>query len=691
MSHLREVKDLLSILPEGLPAGVDPAAALERRGHTIEPELAELLRTSAPHFRLSEAARARLRSRIPAGTKLVAREMLSAGPVARAATPIAAAPAYDLVLALRLSFANQVIAQLRAEGLIPSGLELAQTAELFSPGLLARFQLAPPHAPSPLPSPFPLPHPFPTVPGAPISGTPRALQFSAPPFLDTASGAELIEVVLPFRLDVDLEGRVPSTRAILGRIRAQVDIRTQVPTGSDSANLTITLDPNQSVSLHVEYNAGSQLIPRSLEDASAIDSELQFKLGVGLAQLPAIALPPLVLPTSALGGSDQSVVPLRVDPATTAQGGDTALVVGVQMTGNSSVPPQPPSPFTSGTGNAFVRLHEGFLSRVFRASALDPGFAAELEAESGLEGLQVDDAYVRASPDKLELIVEARIVNLCAFRKDLRFISTTTLTFSVFSGELTITRESVLDINNLDVILCILLAGVEIYLFRLPFAAIDHVLRFRPLLRGLFAGIRDGAGGGGEEGADQTIVAATFTTKKPIPGTEHAVSAELLQQKVDSVAVLALGELSLVPDTQSTFVHVRCLLGGAPVAGALVELMDQDAPPPVGDDAKLLGLPPNPSLFTPGPDQVVATATTDATGAARFFLAADGRPSAAGTVQLGFIPLPAREAAPDLYLRVTAPDGTLLDSRTVNGGFRLNQGAGHFGTREAPLVLNLPV
>ena len=62
----------------------------------------------------------------------------------------------------------------------------------------------------------------------------------------------------------------------------------------------------------------------------------------------------------------------------------------------------------------------------------------------------------------------------------------------------------------------------------------------------------------------------------------------------------------------------------------------------------------------------------------------------AGSFRLGFLHKPVTEALPDLYLRLHLPGGRILDSRTLPGGFSLNQGPGHWGTRAEPLQLHFP-
>jgi hypothetical protein len=692
MAELHDVADLLPFLSQGYE-GADPGRSLRQRGHQLSEALEQALREDPTDVRVSSSVRERQRAHIPAGTRLSA---LHGEILPRAHARLSPTPEYDLLAVVRLSFLDSALERLLSDGVFPRELEPAQVAELCPPEMLGHLQLA-----------SPLDGGAPALPGDGIEGRAHRLLFSGPPRLiapwdphDLAPAplTGQIELVLPLRLEVEVTGpRRAGRSALVGVLYLQVPLETRF----DATSVRPRLDLTRTRALRLEIDPLSALVPRTRLDAEALEEGLQQRLPLALRQLPVLELPPLGLPAQAF--------PLRVDPGAAGEGAQAALVLGVQMEGNPSSPTVSRQPLQDlpdeGPMTAYVRLHEGYLSRLFRAVAQSPEFLAAASEEMGLDSaarLQLEasvEAVVgSAGQGRLELRVDGRLVETGPLQREVRFSNVAGLAFAVEGGQLVVSREVTLTLPTLDMVLYVFLSGLEAWLFALPFVVLDRLLEERPLLRGLFLGEGDSEPDDHEDeeaepqGPPVDLFRAALSTRGPVLGLEHEVVAELAVQKVDETAVVAAGRLQLVPDEGSTFVYARCARAGRLLAGIAVELMDQDNPAPEGDDARILGspIPKDSPLFTPGTDQVLARGTTDLQGRVHFVVTQAQRTSVAGSFRLGFLHKPVIESLPDLYLKLHLPDGRVLDSRALPGGFSLNQGPGHWGTREEPLQLDFP-
>jgi hypothetical protein len=135
--------------------------------------------------------------------------------------------------------------------------------------------------------------------------------------------------------------------------------------------------------------------------------------------------------------------------------------------------------------------------------------------------------------------------------------------------------------------------------------------------------------------------------------------------------------------------------------------MVQDVPPPPTQ------VPPSSSTGTgkhhvtisctylpPTSDQQLAVGQTDMTGLVRFGLLASQLVTPAGTIKeekTYFDPdadrvittttlTPVLNPTPDLYFRVTTPDGNVVDTRQLPGGLMSNFVSARVGTLEHPLI-----
>ncbi|HXN85838.1 MAG TPA: hypothetical protein VN867_07180, partial [Candidatus Binataceae bacterium] len=215
----------------------------------------------------------------------------------------------------------------------------------------------------------------------------------------------------------------------------------------------------------------------------------------------------------------------------------------------------------------------------------------------------------------------------------------------------------------------------------------------------------------------------------PIPGSDYLPTLSAGYFQVTGGAMLVAASAALQLDTTNTVIYVRFLVPDGPtiyatkpLAGVPVELMDQDAPAPAGDDAttavpadtaEKLGHSNTASetkyhFEPPTSDQTLAQGQTDLDGIVRFALLANndtnqlattagevvgvttltnlttGKTISTSTSRTG-----EPEAKPDLYFRVTMPDGSVVDTRNLPGGFMLNFTSSRLGTLANPLTFGL--
>jgi len=111
------------------------------------------------------------------------------------------------------------------------------------------------------------------------------------------------------------------------------------------------------------------------------------------------------------------------------------------------------------------------------------------------------------------------------------------------------------------------------------------------------------------------------------------------------------------------------------------------------------------TFVAPSSDEKLAEGTTDLDGTVRFALLKDQLGSTAGrikTVTTRFDPdaeknvstttfKPVPEARPDLYFRVTMPEGKVVDTRAMPGGFMVNFTSARLGTLAKPIMFNFGI
>lgn len=704
MASISNTTDLLPLLAE-VETADDPITTLEQRGHVFSPTLKTKLKsvrvpTPAQQRLWKQAARKAGKSHVTFG--------LHPQLLPRALSP----NEFEFSAGVKMSAANEILAGLSANGTVPDVLFLD---ELLSAGnidvLLSFFRVDQP------------------------GGRPGRFFITGPPVVAPISeGNDRVVLVVPFRLNFE---RIRSTlfrqiRTVVtfatGRMRLDVKLATETNTASNGTrNLVVQLDLAQGTNARLEIDANSpvQLIsppaPGQIDLlAGILQNEIQQRLKGSLrVTLSAnIALP--------FGN-------LEIARVVVLTRGD-ALLVGIKVVGTQGLgnPDTLTALFPNQDTNLFTRVHDQLL-RIIIQRAAESGVLTRVAKETHPDAV-IDSADIAFGKDTIKLIAKGKIVDLCPGGLDLNFTVTTTLTITLENTEIHIKKETSKDLDNTDVLLCALgtlglalLAAVAALVFHgIGIASgITAVLAFGAIgvLTAILAFDSDDFalvfGSGGDN--KPTIIELDF----PIPQTDLLPTLTGNFIRLDESTMLMAAHLGTRPDVLNTYFYVRftepdpqspAIVVTRPMKGARVQLMDRDAPAPIGDDVTLPGPTTTHSgSHSPAGDFAVTKETryvrtsdetfgdiiADRSGRVRFYIPRDKLVSKAGmkvvkttrvnldtdqeTTSTRQTPVP--ESRPDFYFRVIRPDGSAVDTLQLGAGFFLNFQTASIGTPTNPLTI----
>ncbi len=711
MTTLQKPEDLAAVLGEVIDTD-SPLEALKTKGFTFSADLQKQLAAKPPKT-LSPQERARWVQKVKeiGPVKFAVR---TAPKVARS-LPVGE---YDFIFGLRLGVINDVLAALYESFTWPHEIAPDTAGQLFTLEDLRSF----------------------------ADGIPEgeniqvgALHFTEPASVSPVPGTDHLILHQPFSLDIDrvifrplgLGTERTRVSSLDGTLSVGVAVSAKVE-GQDQLRFVLDgvfTEAGTQEAVHIAVASDSSLQPRSPQALTDLERKVhnRFSLAViteAIQQSYSIS-PEVRLP---LGGG----VPIRVqrvDVRSVSAGSEGALVVGVLL-GPTSTPDEGTgdparlrNPFTTAAANLYTRVHEELLRKVVR-QALDSG-ELQRQASAERDDLKIEDADIELKPNELRLTLKARLVDACSFNKDLGFTATRTYHYSVFGGEITVTVDQNVDLDDSDVAVCLVLGGLESLIAFLGFGAIGfiadivsqvvHFVRLAP--------------SGGDDGPMR--LSGVFQLDVPVPGTEVLPRAETLQIRVEERFMEANGVASLIPDEVNTYVYaafqrrsglLRLFAVTTPIENAKVELVDQDVPQPGGDD---VAIPPpkvttrettdhqghNRKLITtttsfkpPTSDQVLMGGTTNSSGLVKFVLRPDQLRTTAGTLVTKVVvenisngggnstdvtEEPIWETRPDVYFRVTEADGKKFNTHSMTGGFVLNLNSKRIGSASAPLTFTL--
>lgn len=705
MATIQKAEDLAAALGQVIEAP-DPVEALKAKGFTFSTEVQKGLAGAKPPAALSPQERARWVQK----AKAVGPVRFNVGPVALAAAPALPAGEYDFVCAIRMELINEVLAALYAGFTWPHAIAPDKAGLLFPLDALKAFAA-----------------------GIPEESNIQvgALNFTAAPTVSPIAGTERVLLHQPFSLDIDRVRALPfpnlgpqRTRvtALDGMLQVglQVIAEFETPDRLSFVFDGFPADPGTPEAVRIEVSTASPLQPRSPQTLSELEREVngRFNLAIltGAIRQAYSICPEVHLPL----GSGVPIRVQRVDIRSVDTAGGGALVAGALL-GPSATPDADagdPSrlqdPFGTPAANLYSRAHEALLRKVVR-QALESGELQRLASEER-DDVRVEGADLELRPNEIRVILKARLVDACSLNKDLGFTATQIYRYSVFNGQITVTEEQDVNLDNSDVVFCVVTGLLEALIAGLAFGVIGALV---DLIARIIHFIRLSPGGGS---AEPLRLDGVFASELPIPGTEVLPRAETLQSRVEDLFLEANGVGTLVPDEVNTYLYLAFQRRSGllpferkvtPIANALVDVMDQDAPPPAGDDA---AIPPSvetehisskrirttiTSFEAPGSDQALARATTNSAGQARFVLPPARLRTTAGRVVTRVIIEETStgkiisdtttkraliENRPDVYFRLLEADGNRLDTRHQAGGFVVNLNTRRIGAPDAPLT-----
>ncbi len=554
---------------------------------------------------------------------------------------------------------------------------------------------------------------------------------SAPTLAETTDGSPIVALLIPIQIDF--------TRSsfLLGR-----QISTLVTKAVGTMQLTMSLMPDviiQPLSSNSSLTISVQLVadvespatsPRLTLDPS---SPVQLKTQVPPDQIDGLA----VIIQNALALQFNNNLSFTVSPLITLPTGNleirhvdvlargSALLAGVQILGTQG---------TADTGtltnllpnqntNIFVWVQDVVANQLVQ-NALNSG-QLTAAAQQQHDNAVVESASAKFQNNAFVAQVSGKLVNECLDSIDLGFIETRTVTIKLEGTSIEIDQHDDNSIAEWSNTWCLLASLGLIALAALGGALLGGV--FPAIVGGILGFVLTGVGPflgdqiisgifSGGSGPNSTIVNLT----RPIPGSDSLPTLSNAFINITDGAALIAAAAATTADDVNTIIYARFLvpLGGIdvfstePLTGVKVELMDQDAPAPAGDDASTVPPPDTSSLHgkygvsvtntfvPPSADERLDEGTTDLDGTVRFALLTDQLQSTAGriktvtthfdtdtdrdTTTTTYSPVP--EAKPDLYFRVTMPGGKVVDTRGLPGGFMENFTSARVGTLANPII-----
>lgn len=745
MAQIETTHDLARVAGE-MAIGADPVAELEHRGHTLSPALKEQI----------AAARRAAAALSPAERQRRERMAKAFGPTRLTMQPLDFKPKdlpagdYDIVAGIGLQIVDEALAGLYDTLVVPH--------EIAVPDLLSDQEL------NNLVVNV-LRGVFDGIPdGSDI--TVGTFHITAPPTTLPVPGTNGLVLRVPFGLDIDRVSGSSRQKvtSLVGAVSVGVRVATDTRLASTDGNyqLVVTIEPPPEGSsaddrLDIEIDPSSALQPRPGSQLHSLATVLGLIVDRELAKAePKWVVSGIIdLPF----GKNNALVLQGVDVRTvdTAKGG--AIVIGVRAGG----PPTPgdPSrltnPFGSRDANFYVRLHEALVQKILKI-ALDTGELTKIAKEQNPDAV-ITSADVSFAENLIQLILKGKIVDACPINKDLHFTATRSIHFDVQGGTIILRQDNSLTPDETDKIICIITTLA---------AGLILGISFGIFTAGLGAGLALSIGVGALTGLME-IISIPFTKiaydaltssgggpdfnyfplNQPIPGTELLPRAHLVASLPSEGTLETFAQVDLVPDHINTYVYAaflerKGLLGRQvhPLAHTQVQLMDQDAPRPTGDDAPIPKeghrivfhnrkrfVTEETKFEPPIHDQLLSTAQTDDRGLIRVMLTPTERTTTAGTKVvttttekldveespgshihggpggIGGEPGPVGppvndrpgidvvthhspiiERKPDVYFRVKLPDGRTGDTRRQSSGLTINLGAGRLGTPESPLT-----
>jgi hypothetical protein len=701
MATMVKVSDLVHHLSE-VSFAENPVASLRKAGHSIDPSL-------IPKLQISNSSS---KSRLPLfrqASKKAGRLTYSVNQALPAFNASELAPGdFEFVVAVKIGFANELLAGSFSNGTIPEVINLDQT---LSPEQIQQLTDR-------------------LVQDRP-GGRIGRLFFSGPPVLSLPiERSGFIQIHLPIRINFEqiINSPFRTFRKVVtffkGSLNLIARLGAQVVHG---ANPTIQLmvDLNDRFGATFTADADSPVQRDGSGIGLGVDfvaAELQRGFQALYGDRLKVAISALIaLPTGSL----------EIAEIQTTTIGDV-LLAGVKLLGAAE--PGDVSRlqlnFPSASDNFFVRTHGSVLARLAQA-ALESGqltrAAKGVHPDAVITGVQV-----AVSNNRISIAATGRIVDLCPLGVDLGFTTTTVLEFTLEGSRVKVAKSTNTNLDNSDAVLCAITSlGIAIVIAVivaiLPGFGVASVagavgalsaIGFLQILleyNGHEIDLLLGSGGG------PTV--HWINLSDALPGTDllPALSGEFF--RVDDGGLLLGGTLSSRPDDVNTYFYVAFQTVGEfgiaqPLAGAKVRLIDRDSPVIANDDVTLpqprtvtsSHTTPNGTIstktttsFERGANEVFKSVTTDRNGRIRIYLPRSSLESVGATrvvqtVRVGIdgeedvgevTGKPIKEAFPDFFFSIETKEGARFDTEAMPSAHWLNFHSARVGSRQAPLLVFL--
>ena len=340
----------------------------------------------------------------------------------------------------------------------------------------------------------------------------------------------------------------------------------------------------------------------------------------------------------------------------------------------------------------------------------------------------VESAAASFQNNAIVVNVQGKLVHACGF--DVGFWATHTASFQLQGSSIEIDQKDDHGVDTGDALLCVLAILATLGLIALAagillvgIAAAFEILGDVLFYVGIIALVE--LLNGGPNGTQATIVNLNL----PIPGSDVLPTLSGGDFQVANGVMLIAATAGTRPDNVNKHIYVRFLIprpgsvevgDNVPLVGVKVVMMNQDVPPPPGEQTPPLPANtsttiqsdpysevPSETISTtysfepPTADQTVAQGVTDLDGTVRFEILQAQLPTAGNIVaatttsyDADYPPpitftseTPVPDTSPDLYFLVTKADGSVVDSRQFGGGFLSNLTASQVGSLSSPLTI----
>lgn len=700
MPEIKTNQDLAKALSK-VAKSKSPLDDLKRGGFTFAGDLATLTTDSSRKPPVPDAIRSKLE---PFAAK-AGEVSVSIGPPAQP-VPLLGPGDYDLVLSLRLSLADQILAGMYASFRIPHRLvisSLVDASTVTSALAIIKGEFS----------------------GVPADATMGDLLITGPPTLQEVAGTSQAALRVPIRLNIlSASG---GNKVLQGRLTLIAAVATNIDFARSAATFSLTLPPFPEPSHpSIEVDPGS-IQPQSPQSAARFAAVLQLVLARTLSEQLIIS-PVITIPVT--GALAVTLVVQQIDIRTNASAQGGFVSAGVRFAGaTGSGNPNLLAGFAPAPSqNVFLRVDQRYLQRQLD-TARQRGVLDQVLSDAQQANIKVRNVRVQFAQNEIDIIIDGTKVDACWF-VDVDFTATQRFMISLQGGAISITSKTDVNVSTGDQVKCLVLAALTSLVVALPAFIVNPVLGifFETLITGF---IVDSFGSGGSGGGTSKPTLIDLTT--PIPGTEllPTLTGVLTASQPGVLSANVTGGFR--PDTVNTYVYARFLgsllagggplgtMNASPLRSAKVLLLDQDKPSPAGDD---VNMPPvgetekiGPKFITttsvtytpPAVDESLGQANTDFDGRVMFVLK-PGAGKRAGTSTTTTITEPVHpsghggandpqvrtqtkvvgENAPDLYFLVQAVNVN-ADTRKLANGIFVNSQVKRVGTPDQPVTYTVRV